>query len=185
MTNQGIIMDKNTVIKLLFIVSLSLVCMSCSGDREHADLNLFMKEVRSHPQGEIEPLPTFRMYESFKYSVAAFRSPFEKPLAATADNTGGKTAVEPDENRAKEYLEDFNISAISLVGTMKKGEVIWSLINDGEGSVHRVTLGNYLGKNHGKIVAVSPSQIDLIEIVPDGKTGWVERPRALALKEND
>ena len=178
-------MDKNTPIKPVLIACLSFACLACSGGREHADLKLFMEEVRSHPQGEIEPLPTFRMYESFKYSVAAFRSPFEKPLAATADNLGGRTAVKPDQNRAREYLEDFNISAISLVGTIEKDGVIWSLINDGEGSVHRVTVGNYLGKNHGQIVAVKVSQIDVIEIVPDGKTGWVERPRALALKEKD
>ncbi len=172
--------------KALLIVGLSLMMFGCGGGNDHEDLQAFMDAARASPQGEIEPLPTFGMYESFKYSVMAFRSPFEKPLTVTVgDDQNGKLAVKPDENREKEYLEGFNFSSLSLVGTIEKNGTIWSLINDSEGSVHRVTVGNYIGKNHGKIVAVTASQIDVIEIVPDGKTGWVERPRALALKEND
>lgn len=172
--------------KALLVIGLTLLCLGCRGGGEHEDLRAFMEDVSARPQGEIEPLPTFGMYESFKYSVMAYRSPFEKPLTVTVgDEPKGKLAVKPDENREKEYLEGFNFMSLTLVGTIKKDEILWSLINDGEGSVHRVTVGNYVGKNHGKIVAVGPSQLDVIEIVPDGKTGWVERPRALALKEND
>ena len=179
-------MNKVASNKTLLIVGLSLMILGCGGANEHGDLQAFMDAARARPQGEIEPLPTFAMYESFKYSVMAFRSPFEKPLTVTVgEDQKGKLAVKPDENREKEYLEAFNFMSLSLVGTIKKDGAIWSLINDGEGSVHRVTVGNYVGKNHGKIAAVTASQIDVIEIVPDGKTGWVERPRALALKEND
>ena len=49
--------------------------------------------------------------------------------------------------------------------------------------VHRVKIGDYLGTNHGKVVAISESQIDVVEIVTDGEGGWVERPRSLTLKE--
>ncbi|MBV1932555.1 MAG: pilus assembly protein PilP [Porticoccaceae bacterium] len=179
-------MNKVASNKILLIVGLSLMILGCSGANEHGDLQAFMDAARSRPQGEIEPLPTFSMYESFKYSVMAFRSPFEKPLTVTVGgDQKGKLAVKPDENREKEYLEGFNLMSLTLVGTFKKDGTIWSLINDGEGSVHRVTVGNYVGKNHGKITAVTASQTDVIEIVPDGKTGWVERPRALALKENN
>ncbi len=178
-------MVKGSMFNFVLLAALSLVCLGCSGDRDHADLKLFMNDARTKPQGEIEPLPTFRMYESFKYSVVAFRSPFEKPLTVTAEDVDRKAAVKPDETREKEYLEAFNVSAITLVGVLKRDGITWSLVDDGEGSVHRVTLGNYLGKNHGKIVAVTASQLELIEIVPDGKSGWVERPRALALRENN
>lgn len=172
--------------KVLLIVGLSLMVLGCGGTNDHGDLQAFMDAARSRPQGEIEPLPTFANYESFKYSVMAFRSPFEKPLTVTVgDDQTRKLAVKPDENREKEYLEAFDFLSLTLVGTIKKDGTIWSLINDGEGTVHRVTVGNYVGKNHGKIVAVTASQTDVIEIVPDGKTGWVERPRAMALKEND
>ncbi len=177
--------NKTTPARLLALAATCLLIAGCTPDGNHADLQQFMEQAKTQPQGEIEPLPTFRMYEAFKYSVVAQRSPFEKPLTATADDSQGRVAVKPDENREKEYLEGFNFAALVMVGTLEKDGVLWSLVDDGEGSVHRVTVGNYLGKNHGKIVSVSPSQLDVVEIVPDGKEGWVERPRALALKEND
>lgn len=62
---------------------------------------------------------------------------------------------------------------------------MWSLINDGSGGIHRVTVGNYLGKNYGRITAISNAKVDVIEIVPDGKGNWVERPRTLGLNEKD
>jgi len=183
---RGIMRNKIASGRVLLVIGLSLACLGCSGGREHKDLQVYMEDMKSRPQGEIEPLPTFAMYESYKYGVMAYRSPFEKPLTATVgDDLNRKLAVKPDENREKEFLEAFNFMSLALVGNIEKDGVMWSLINDGEGSVHRVTVGNYVGKNHGKIVAVGASQVDVVEIVPDGKTGWVERPRVLALKESD
>jgi type IV pilus assembly protein PilP len=41
--------------------------------------------------------------------------------------------------------------------------------------------GNHLGQNDGKILRITPSTIELIEIVPDGLGGYFERPAAVAL----
>ncbi|MDU2871619.1 MAG: type 4a pilus biogenesis lipoprotein PilP, partial [Pseudomonas aeruginosa] len=49
--------------------------------------------------------------------------------------------------------------------------------------VHRVRVGDYLGRNDGKVVGISEGKIDVIEIVPDGEGNWLERPRSLTLKE--
>jgi type IV pilus assembly protein PilP len=46
-----------------------------------------------------------------------------------------------------------------------------------------VRTGDYLGRNHGKIMTIDESKIDVMEIVPDGEGGWLERPRTLPLKE--
>ncbi|MPT42782.1 MAG: hypothetical protein E2599_04395, partial [Klebsiella sp.] len=32
--------------------------------------------------------------------------------------------------------------------------------------------GDYLGRNHGKILVIDDSKIDVMEIVPDGEGGW-------------
>ena len=178
-------MTKLGAYKVTCIVMLCLLGAGCGGGREHEDLHIFMEDAKSQPRGQIEPLPTFKLYESFKYSTLAFRSPFEKPLTIAADDTSGKSAVKPDENRKKEYLEAFNFATFTLVGTLRRGGLLWPLINDGAGGVHRVALGNFLGKNHGKIVSVSPTKLVVVEIVPDGEGGWVERPRALALREKN
>ena len=49
--------------------------------------------------------------------------------------------------------------------------------------IHRISVGNYIGKNHGKIIGISEDRIELKEIVPDGQGGWTERDAALALLE--
>ena len=59
---------------------------------------------------------------------------------------------------------------------------LWALLQDTEGSVHRVRMGNYVGKNHGRIVELTEGYVALIEIVSNGPDEWVERPRKLQLK---
>jgi len=43
--------------------------------------------------------------------------------------------------------------------------------------------GSFIGQNDGRIANISDSKISLIEIVPDGLGGYIERPAALALSE--
>jgi type IV pilus assembly protein PilP len=69
-----------------------------------------------------------------------------------------------------------------MVGTLSDDTGRFALIT-GAGGVHRVKVGDYLGRNDGKIVSISDSQVDVIEIVPDGEGGWLERPRSISLKE--
>jgi type IV pilus assembly protein PilP len=166
-------------------LALALSCAvlgGCAGG--HEDLDTYIADTMARPSGEIEPVPTFRPYKTYKYAASALRSPFEAPQRITAvDSEYGRVAVAPDETRPRELLESFSFAALTMVGILEKDGIIWALIDDGRGGIHRVTTGNYLGKNHGKIVSLSGSQVDVIEIVPDGKNGWVERPRTLALKE--
>lgn len=61
--------------------------------------------------------------------------------------------------------------------------VYLTLSQKGAGGVHRVRVGDYLGRNDGKVVGISEGKIDVIEIVPDGEGNWLERPRSLTLKE--
>jgi type IV pilus assembly protein PilP len=36
-----------------------------------------------------------------------------------------------------------------------------------------------MGKNDGRIAEITPTQINLIEIVPDSRVGYVEKPASL------
>ncbi len=69
-----------------------------------------------------------------------------------------------------------------MVGTLANDGGVFALVS-GAGGVHRVKVGDYLGRNHGRILAIDESKIDVVEIVPDGEGGWLERPRSLSLKE--
>ncbi|WP_339523364.1 type 4a pilus biogenesis lipoprotein PilP [Pseudomonas sp. EA_35y_Pfl2_R111] len=160
-----------------------LIVSGCSGGGDFADLQAYMDEVRARPKGSIEPLPKFQTYESFTYSAAALRSPFQPPVKLeVADRQKGSKNIKPDEARTKQFLEGFNIETFVMVGTLANDSGAFALVN-GAGGVHRVRVGDYLGRNHGRIVAIDESKIDVIEIVPDGEGGWLERPRSLSLKE--
>ena len=60
---------------------------------------------------------------------------------------------------------------------------MYGLVQTKDGLVHRVLPGNRLGQNDGRITAIDEAKISLIEIVPDGTGGFIERPAALALSD--
>ncbi|CDZ95549.1 MULTISPECIES: type 4a pilus biogenesis lipoprotein PilP [Pseudomonadaceae] len=168
----------------LVVLGLSLGLLSgCGVSNDFDDLRRYMDEVRAKPKGTIEPLPAFVPYEAFTYSAASLRHPFQPPMKIDlAQRQKGSKDIQPDETRVKQFLEGFNIENFIMVGTLTNDAGKYALIRGGEG-VHRVKVGDYLGRNHGRIVEVSEAEVNVLEIVPDGEGGWLERPRSLTLKE--
>lgn len=124
----------------------------------------------------------FHPVAAFTYQAQALRSPFvpvgaREPLAEPAD-----WAAQPDADRPAEYLERFALDELTLVGTItRQGALPEALIEDPTGLVSRVSPGGHLGKNRGRVVAVFPGRIALVETIADGRGKWVERPRSLEL----
>lgn len=174
--------------RIITCTSLAL-CLAaltaCGSSSDNRDLRQYIQETKARPAGQIEPLPAFQPYRPFSYSAITLRSPFDPPAQVEERREFSGKQVQPDLNREKEYLESFNVANLTMVGTLTKSGQLWALINDGQGGVHAVTEGNYLGKNHGRIVTASRSQLELLEIVADGANGWVERPRIIELKEKE
>jgi type IV pilus assembly protein PilP len=168
-------------------IALSLLLLGlggCFGGDDFSDLDAYMNEVRLRPAGKIEPTPTFRSYPTFTYSAANLRSPFSRQVRVDlAGQQRGSRNVKPDPNRVKQYLEGFNIEQFEMVGTISNASGSFALLR-GAGAVHRLKVGDYLGRNDGRIVAISATQVDVVEIVPDGEGAWLERPRTIPLKEH-
>ena len=168
----------------VLLSSLVLLSLSgCGSGGDFSDLQAYMDEVRARPSGQIEPLPQPEPYESFTYSAAGLRNPFQPPMKVElASRPKGSKEIKPDETRVKQFLEGFNIELFEMVGTLSNAQGSFALVS-GAGGVHRVRVGDYLGRNDGRIIAIDSAKIDVIEIVPDGDGGWLERPRTLTLKE--
>jgi len=49
---------------------------------------------------------------------------------------------------------------------------------------YRVRPGNYLGQSDGRITAIYEDRIEMVELVPDGAGGWLERQAKIALEDN-
>lgn len=157
---------------------------ACSTGGENADLRRYIEESKSRPAGAIDPIPTFKPFEPYIYSATAKRSPFDRPLEVKQRLLAKSNSnLKPDPNRRKELLETFDLTQVKMVGTLSKDRTLWALLSDPTGTIHWVKDGNYVGKNHGKIVETEENKIELLEIVSDGLDGWVERPRVIALSE--
>jgi type IV pilus assembly protein PilP len=161
---------------------LGMVLTGCSG-ADFSDLDTFMADKKSRPGGIIAPIPTFKAYEAFAYSATAMRSPFDRPIEVREiTQLQAISAIKPDDNRAKEFLEQYTFDSLNMVGGLARGGTDWVLIRDPDGGIHRVTLGHFMGRNHGKIVEMTETYVAVIEIVTDGtENGWVERPRTIKL----
>jgi type IV pilus assembly protein PilP len=171
------------LIRLAFFGSVVLALGGCGGEGDFSDLRAYMDEVRARPKGSIEPLPKFQPYEAFTYGAASLRSPFQPPVKIDLERKQkGSKDIKPDESRVKQFLEGFNIEVFEMVGSLSNENGMFALVR-GAGGVHRVKVGDYLGRNHGRIVSIDEAKLDVIEIVPDGEGGWLERPRTLTLKE--
>jgi len=164
------------------LICLSLSLTACGGNN-FDDLDQFMAEKRNRPGGVIEPIPTFKAYEAFAYSATMLRSPFERPIEVRKiAKLQAVSAIKPDLNRPKEFLEQFTFDSLRMVGTLERAGTSWALIRDPNGGVHRVKVGNYLGRAYGKIVDITDTYVSAVEIVSDGtEDGWVERPRTIKL----
>lgn len=175
------------IIRTLFIVSVALFLTACVQQDPLTDLKAFVQQQDSRPKGQIPPPPEFIAPEFVSYTASGRRSPFEipRPVELVQEEVEApRSNVKPDFTRVKEYLESFRVENIAMVGTLtglNEEVTLWALVKDGEGEVHRVQVGNYLGRNFGKIIDISETQIDLIEIVPSGQENWVERPRIIIL----
>ena len=75
------------------------------------------------------------------------------------------------------------LDTLKMVGTLKLGGNYYGLVQTKDNLVHRIVVGNYMGQADGRVTEITPSKITVIEIVPDGLGGYIERPAALGLTE--
>jgi type IV pilus assembly protein PilP len=156
-------------------VLAALAAGGCSGAQ--SDLQKWIEATKKKPGGRIQPLPEVRPYETYVYAAANLRSPFQPqgPNSANGQN------LRPSSRRNREFLEGFSLDTLRMVGTFKVGSSFYGLVQSKDGLVHKVQPGNYLGQNDGKVTEITGGRISLVEIIPDGLGGYIERPASLAL----
>ena len=99
------------------------------------ELSRFIDDTKKEPGGRVEPLPEVKPYETFVYSAA------EHALAVPAGQPGrrsGAPGVRPDSKRNREFLEQFSLDTLRMVGTLQLGGQNYGLVQTKDGLVHRV-----------------------------------------------
>lgn len=165
------------------ILCIGLVSLaSCSQDI--SDLQTFIEQTKSAHVGSVKPIPQFKPYESFSYTAGDLRDPFVATIDLEDDNTTKASLLNPDSTRPREPLEVFPLDTLSMVGILEQNTQLWGLIKDPQNVVHRVQVGQYMGQSEGRIIEINETAIYLVEIVPDGIGGYIERDASIAIGGN-
>lgn len=142
------------------------------------NLEKWVADVQARPAPALDPLPVMQQFETFEYAAQTLRDPFSDAWS-NADSGG----LRPDPNRRKETLEQYPLDSLDMVGTIGKGAGLIALVMAPDKVTYRVRPGAYLGQSDGRITGVHEDRIELVELVPDGAGGWLERPASIALED--
>lgn len=173
-------MSGHTLSPSFVVIGLAMVLLTSGCMQENDDLQAFVAEVKKRPARPIEPMPEVRPYEPFTYTAFDLRDPFAPPPMPQEPQSNN---LQPDLERRKEPLERYPLDALAMMGVIEKDKRIFALIRSSDGTIHQVGVGHYAGQNFGRITHIQEDRVDLIEIIPDGSGGWIERPATIAMQE--
>ena len=170
--------------RLAAVLLATLVLGACargvtSTPGDAPNLQRWVAEVKKRPAPALEPLPVMKQFETFEYAAQSLRDPFSN---AFTDDSGG-AGPRPDPNRRKQPLENFPLDSLDMVGTIGEGPSLVALVLAPDKVTYRVRPGMYLGQSDGRVTSVSDDRIELVELIPDGAGGWLERPAAISMDE--
>jgi type IV pilus assembly protein PilP len=161
----------------LLAAAMALTLAGCTSSTK--EVEAWVEEVKARPAPPLDPLPVMRQFDTYEYAAQGMRDPFSTPVADKDGGPGG-----PDDTRRKEALEAYPLDSLDMVGTIGSGGGLLGLVMAPDRVTYRVRPGNYLGQNDGKITAVLEDRIEIVELVPDGAGGWLERQAKIALEDN-
>ena len=166
-----------SLVRVAASTALCVALSACAGG--NSDLQKWVAEVKARPAPPLVPLPVMQQFETFEYAAQNLRDPFSEEF-----NGSGGSGPRPDPGRRKQTLEQFPLDSLNMVGTLGRGAGSVALVMAPDKVTYRVRPGVYLGQSDGRVTAVYEDRIELIELVPDGAGGWLERPATIALEDN-
>ncbi|WP_442110518.1 pilus assembly protein PilP [Pseudomonas sp. NUPR-001] len=83
--------------------------------------------------------------------------------------------------QARQHLETLSLDQFEMVGSLTRHQLRFALLDAG-GVVHRLQVGDRLGRDRGRIVRIEERQVHIAEEIFVVGQGWVERQRTLSMK---
>jgi type IV pilus assembly protein PilP len=167
------------------LAAMVLVCgvMVAGCQNDQGDIQLWMREQAAGMRGAVKPLPEIKIFPVVDYIALGDMEPFNvariepaKPERLRADDP----RLDPD--RQREPLEAYPLETLKMVGVLGKGKSIHALVQ-ADKALYQVHVGNFIGRNYGKVIAINQDSLELQELVEDLNEGWVERVTTVQLQE--
>src|SRR4029077_2468078 len=94
------------------------------------ELARFVEDTKKEPGGRVEPLPEIQPYETFLHSAAELRSAFPPSSPGSGAGYGG---IRPAAKRNREFLEQFSLDTLKMVGTLRLSGQMFGLVQTKDG----------------------------------------------------
>lgn len=104
------------------------------------------------PPLPLTPLASLPKAPAMPYNYPSNRSPFSVPVT---------TLATPSINQIDLSTQRYPLSALTMAGTLTHDKHIWALIVTPDGQVQRVRVGDTLGLEKNRIIAITPTEITL------------------------
>lgn len=171
-------------LRALLPLTCALALSACG--RGMSDLQHYVAQVKARKVTHVPPVPKILPYTPFTYVAGNRRDPFVPQVSDQNANVPQGTlnkGLHPDLKRPKDPLEAYPLDALKMIGTLDFKGRLYAMINAPDGVIHRVSIGEHMGQNYGRVVKITPAEVDLSEIVPDGFGGWQRRPAVISLAQ--
>jgi type IV pilus assembly protein PilP len=156
---------------------LVLLLAGCAAE-EHQDLREWMRDEAKGMRGKVAPLPEITAFPVVAYETETLVPPFSPAKIVTLDVSADKSA--PDRTRPPQPLEAFPIEDLRVMGIITAGAVPYALIQTPPPNKPKhVRVGEYMGRSFGKITAITPEGVTVVETVKDANGAWVSQERQL------
>ncbi|WP_426369568.1 pilus assembly protein PilP [Pseudocolwellia sp. HL-MZ7] len=164
---------------------LPFVLSGCFDDTN--EIRAYIADVQETTTSRIEPMPEVPVFHHYDYEAQNMRSPFDLPQPEAIQEKLQQTSgcLSPDPRRRKQPLEKFSISDLTMRGTLGELGITWGLVEASDFTLHRISIGGYVGLYNGKITAVNQKSVSVTELIPDGAGCWVERETVITMSESD
>jgi len=153
----------------------------CANEQE--DIQKWMAGQAVGMRGAVKPIPEVKIFPVVDYLAADGLEPFN---AARIDPTKPEKRLvnDPrlDPDRQREPLEAYPLETLRMVGVLGKGKSIHALIQ-ADKALYQVRIGNFVGRNFGKVISINQDSLELQELIEDLNEGWIEKVTTVQLQE--
>ncbi len=147
------------------------------------DLVAYTEKVKQTTTVTIDAYPEFKKLDPVSYEATNLRSPFKRSLnTETVEKVvSSPKCNQPNLGRKKQALESYGIDAMQMSGVFTTNGKRFALISANDGSLHKASIGTYIGLFHGRIVSITNSEIQIKEMLPDGGGCWKEKIATMSM----
>lgn len=152
--------------------------LTACANNDQTELDAFIQRVKTSKKVKLAPMPKLNLPRSFRYGAQELNSPFDRVISSDLNR------LQPDQHREKMPLEKYPLDGVKMVGILSRDNQMLALVEVPDGTVHTLSLSEYVGLNYGQVIRIAPKEIEIKEKVLNRWGGWEERTVSLKLSIN-